>query len=405
MNEKTLPEPESRYVKAVKIFREKLTRLRSDDLEQLASFISTKCVFIYLSTKTFDDAFRLFTIVNDRGKQLRRIDILKSVNIDPDIVKSETKRNRIAQQWEELEKELGEASFENIFHLIRLILIKEKPQGDLLKEFEDRVFRKNIVSKGEPFINLVIDFVDYYKAVFIDRDINLTDQLAVNKYKALMYIMQSEFKASEWKSCVLAFAKKFKYQMLYEFLLKLEKVYMAQWVKGMRKDERYSEYADILKRIESESDPAIVISEVKYEADTISKACLATNFYTAGHSKYFLLRLELLAAEHDVPQELTANSVEHVLPQSPKSGSDWESWNELSKVSEYVNMIGNLVLLSKARNSSAKNYDFNIKKNKYLSPRVSSYPRSIEVLSHDKWDYCTITSRTEEAARKILLDI
>jgi hypothetical protein len=66
-----------------------------------------RCVVIYLATTAFDDAFRLFTIVNDRGKQLRRIDILKAINIAPEVVTKDTVRNRVAQQWEQIEKELS----------------------------------------------------------------------------------------------------------------------------------------------------------------------------------------------------------------------------------------------------------------------------------------------------------
>ena len=71
------PEPEWRYVRAVNVFRSKLEKLNQDELQGVVTFINQKCVLIYLATPTFDDAFRLFTIVNDRGKQLRRIDILK----------------------------------------------------------------------------------------------------------------------------------------------------------------------------------------------------------------------------------------------------------------------------------------------------------------------------------------
>jgi uncharacterized protein with ParB-like and HNH nuclease domain len=385
-SERGLPEPEWRYVRAVNIFREKLDRLDQSDLQSLSKFISQKCVLIYLSTSTFDDAFRLFTIVNDRGKQLRRIDILKSVNIDPTIVRSDTVRNKIAQQWEDLEKEVGETTFESIFHLIRFIFIKEKPQGDLLKEFEERIFKKNLVSKGEKFVDLVVDYVSTYKSLFDDRDIDFDDEITSNKYKSLMFIMNSEFDASEWKACVLFFAKKFEGKYLFEFLLKIEKVYMEQWVKGIRKDERYKAYSDILRLIDDSNTPVDVINKISYNTSVIKEACDNENFYGAGYSKYFLLRLELLAAEHDTAIDFVAKSIEHVLPQNPKANSDWAQWNNLAEVKSYVNKIGNLVLLSKSKNSSAKNYNFQVKKERYLTPRVTSYPRSVEILSQQIWD-------------------
>lgn len=314
-------------------------------------------------------------------------------------------RNSIAQQWEELEKDVGEDIFEGIFHLIRLILVKEKPQGDLLKEFEERIFKKNILSKGEKFVHLIVDHVNYYKTIFEDRDVEFENQAESNKYKSLMFIMNSEFKASEWKSCILFFAKKFNYASIYEFLLKIEKVYMAQWVKGMRKDERFSEYSEILRLIENEKEPNKVIESIQFDSDVISEACNNNNFYGAGYAKYFLLRLELLASEHDAPVDYTAKSIEHVLPQNPKSKSDWESWNNLDDIDEYVNTVGNLVLLSKGKNSSAKNWGFDIKKNKYLNPRVSNYPRSLKVLDEKTWNREIIEKRTAQVKDKILQDL
>lgn len=216
--------------------------------------------------------------------------------------------------------------------------------------------------------------------------------------------MNSEFKASEWKSCILFFAKKFEYRLIYEFALKIEKVYMAQWVKGMRKDERFVEYAEILKKIENEGDPSTIVDAITYDVEVIKEACKNKNFYGAGYAKYFLLRLELLASEHDAPVDYSAKSIEHILPQKPRQESDWLNWNKLDEIEDYVNSIGNLVLLSKGKNSSAKNFNFDIKKDKYLSPRVSNYPRSVEILTVKEWSRDVIDSRTADVIKRIVND-
>ena len=135
-----LAEPENRYLIAIKIFQDKLRAYGQDFLQRFSQFVNQKCVMIYLSTTSFDDAFKLFTIVNDRGKQLRRIDILKAQNISPDVVPIESVRDRLAQVWESLEKNLGESTLESILHMMRLIYVKEKPQEDLYSEFEKRIF-------------------------------------------------------------------------------------------------------------------------------------------------------------------------------------------------------------------------------------------------------------------------
>jgi uncharacterized protein with ParB-like and HNH nuclease domain len=101
---------QKRYYEAASIFHEHIDDLTEVQRQELVTFINQKCVVISLQADSFDQAFRLFEIVNDRGKQLRRIDVLKSINISPDVVTQETVRNRIAQRWEETENALGEVA-------------------------------------------------------------------------------------------------------------------------------------------------------------------------------------------------------------------------------------------------------------------------------------------------------
>jgi len=399
-----LTDPQRRYLDAVSVFRSKLGGLRQSELQQLVKFLNQRCVVIYLATTTFDDAFKLFTIVNDRGKQLRRIDVLKATNISPSVISKPSVRDRIAQEWETLENDLGEGKFEDVFHLLRLAILKDKPQGDLVSEFENRIFAANKVTRGEPFFNLIFEYARLYQSVFDDKDIIPPDAPEHNRFRALMHIMISEFRASEWKASVLSYANKFGAEGLYDFCLKLEKVYLGHWVNGVRKDERYGDYSTLLGTIQGAANPKDVLKAITINEAAIKTAASIPNLYKAGFGKYFLLRLELVTAEHDNIRQFTAKSVEHVLPQNPKPKGYWASHHHLAKISQYVNTIGNLVLLSKSKNSAAQNFDFDVKKEKYLKSRVSDYPRSIEVLAYPDWDEGVIAKRTADAADKLLQD-
>lgn len=399
-----MPEPEWRYVDAVRTFRSKLEGLDQARLKQLTKFITQKCIIIFLATQTFDEAFRLFTIVNDRGKQLRRIDILKAHNISPDVVAGATIRQKLAQRWEDLENELGSDVFESSFHLVRLVILKDKPQGNLLLEFESRVFDVGKVAMGEPFLQVMFDYCSLYTSIFLDRDIVPEDSSDCLRYRALIHIMDSEFKASEWRACLLLFANRFGSNGFYRFCLSLEKVFLAHWVDGVRKDERYSEYSRILKLIEKASNSSEVLEGVVTDVAPIQAAAGRKDLYNASFGKYFLLRLELAVAEHDVLREFNAKSVEHVLPQNPAPEGYWADRHEIEDIPSYVHKIGNLVLLSKSKNSSARNRAFPEKKERYLRKRVSDYPRSVQVLDYEDWLPETIEERTTEAQQLIVED-
>jgi len=402
---KKLPEPEWRYINAVNIFRSRLLKLPQERIEQLIKFISQKCIVIFLATPNFAVAFRLFTIVNDRGKQLRRIDILKANNLAPDVILKESVRNKISHDWEGFEKSLGETKFENIFHLVRLVLLRDKPQGDLLNEFDKRIFNtKDGITKGEPFFDLIFDYAKLYQNIFEERSFVPESSHNHIPYTALIHIMDSEFSASEWRACLLYFAKQFGLEYFYAFCLKMERVYLAQWVKGTRKDERYKDYSTILSLIKSTKKAEDVIKGISFDSAAIADATQRVDFYGAGFAQFILLHLELVTSEHDALKEFSPKSVEHVLPQKPSQVGYWATNHDLSKINDYVNMIGNLVLLSKGKNSPASNLGFPEKKKKYLEKRVSDYPRSIQVLQYNDWLIKTIIDRTLEAKSLILQD-
>lgn len=395
--------PQRRYVTACRIFHSRISGLNELQRQELVTFINQKCLLIYLSADSFEQAFRLFEIVNDRGKQLRRIDVLKSINMSPDVIVQDTVRNRIAQRWEELESEVGESVFESVFFLIRLILLKDKPKFDLLSEFENRVFARKLVQKGEPFANLVFEYVKLYREIFIDKTYIDSDDKFGIRYQSLIHIMDQEFQASEWRACLLSFAKKFGRELFYQFCLALEKLFLTQWVGGMRKDERYEAYAKLLAVIDAAKRAEQVLAATPSDPKAIIAEVTRKDVYHAGFCKYALLRLELVTSEHDVPKRFAARSIEHVFPQNPPEGSSWLEGTNMEEVESFVHRIGNLVLISKSRNSAASNLDFEEKKKRYLKPRVTDYPRSVQVLGYNEWTPEIIEARTDQVA-KIFLD-
>jgi hypothetical protein len=395
---------ERRYREAVSIFHNRLSALTDDQVRGLAAFLIQHCVVIYLAAKSFADAFRLFTIVNDRGKQLRRIDILKAQNLAPDVIGDDDLRSQYARTWEAMEEEIGEADFEDIFSSLRLIYVQEKPQGDLLDEFNKRIFGKpQRPNRGTQFIDVLGEYVELYDSLFVARDyLDSTPDAA--RFTTLMTIMVGEFRASEWRACLLQYAKRFGNSGLMTFLLRLEKVYMQHWVEGMRKDERYSVYTDILKAVGVCRTGDDAASQMTFDLNVIEEGCRVKNFYSVGYARYLLLRAEILASELTEPRIFRAKSVEHVLPQNPTADSKWRKEFTQDDIDAVIHLAGNLVLLSKSKNSSAQNKEFPNKKTSYLEPRVTDFPRSVQVISVDSWTRSLIEHRTEEFATTVLRD-
>ena len=97
------------------------------------------------------------------------------------------------------------------------------------------------------------------------------------------------------------------------------------------------------------------------------KNSISGDIYQKQFSKYVLLKLEYLMSDNTVHlSSFNCISVEHVLPQNPKNDSEWNKIFTKDERAKWTNKLGNLVLISKRKNSSLGNCDFKEKKEKYL---------------------------------------
>ena len=103
-----------------------------ENLEAFAVFLLNNVLFIYVSTDNTEDAFRLFTILNDRGIPLSNADILKSINIGEI---GEEDLDEYSKHWEYLEEKYHKG-FDRFLSFVRTILLKNKPSSNLLDEYE-----------------------------------------------------------------------------------------------------------------------------------------------------------------------------------------------------------------------------------------------------------------------------
>lgn len=205
------------------------------DIENFYKFLGMKLFFIYVSTESKEDAFRMFTILNNRGISLTSADILKSMNIGE--VPNEEK-NKYAKKWEEIEGYLGK-DFNRFLSLIRTILVKEKANLNLLEEFEKNIYDKELLRKGKDTIDLIESYTDIYNKTILEP------KLTSYEYNNLIAIMNIGLPSSDWIPPVLFFAKKFGYDKLPDFLKKLEFKFTSDWLSQYSSTERIKNMNEI----------------------------------------------------------------------------------------------------------------------------------------------------------------
>lgn len=344
-----------------------------EDLEDFVGFIFNYAIFIYVSTDNTEDAFRMFTILNDRGIPLTNADILKSENIGALI--SEKEISKYAKLWEEIEGKQGE-KFDRFLQFIRTILIKEKARSSLLEEFMEKIYNKEnpLLTKGKDTFELVSNYSDIYQNIIDLEDSNLS-----NEFKNLLTIMQMGLRSEDWVPPLLHFYNKFKYDCLDEFLVKLEYKFSSDWICGITPTVRLDNMNVILKSIDNAKAPRDVLNNSRlFKVDKNDlRVNIEEEVYKKQFAKHMLLKLEYLMSDNTVHITDYKNiSVEHVLPQNPEENSKWKRTFSEKQREFWTNKLANLVLIGQKKNSALGNLDFAEKKDKYLKSRMDVFKAS-----------------------------
>ena len=381
------------------IFGEQLSleNISGTSLLEFIKFIRNKLIFAYICSDTREQAFRLFTILNNRGIPLTTADILKSLNLDK--VQDEIKRNEYAKKWEELEEQYGD-KFDRFLNFIRTIKLKEKARKNLLEEFEEKVYGK-VMNYGKESIDYILKTSENY-----DKLINLTADFN-NEYKNLINIMKVGFNSEDWIPPLLYYYEKFNTQGLVEFLKLLDNKFMGDWINKETPTKRLENMNKILKAIEiGENYNDILNNKNLFNFDINNfKNIINGNIFGERYCKYLLLKIEYLSLDSEVAYigNYKNISIEHVLPQNPKEDSEWRAKFSNEDREEWTNKLGNLILLTKRKNSKLSNLEFKDKKKKYIADKMLLFPSVFEVYSNgEDWNIDILKTRQKRIVNLLI---
>jgi len=369
------------------------------ETELFLQFLLNNVLLIYVATENMEDAFRLFMILNDRGVPLRNSDILKSLNLGA--LELDSDKIKYAKLWEEAEGELGE-EFDRFLNHVRTVLVKEKSRLNLLQEFEDKIYnpkekdkstgkvKPSLLKKGKDTFIFVERYLKYYKTLLSGNNFEITNSFSFDN---LLKVMLTGLPATDWIPPLLQYFDKFGTVNIYEFLMALDNKFSSDWV---------SQYTPTY-RIESMNEISKVISRTKTSKEVLGNDCfnidndsflriINGDIYGRRFARYILLKLDYFYQNQDQRMHFETLSVEHILPQTPKDDSQWviDFTNEERK--EMTHKIGNLVLITRRKNTSQGRLDYIDKKKKYFSKNIDTCPNSLRILNkYDTWVPDTFT--------------
>ena len=379
-----------------------------NNIEDFAKFLLNKVVFIYVATEDREDAFRLFTILNNRGIPLTNADILKAINIG-EIEKSGNKKlsEEYAKKWEDIQNELGE-DFDRFLGFIRTILVKEKARKSLLEEFEEKIYNAGKLAKGKETIDLLNKYYEIHTKIIdfspSDKPLSSYSDEKNNEYKNLITIMRTALPSTDWIPPLIHFYSKFGDEYLLEFLKKLEFKFSSDWILYYTPTQRIENMNRILKKIDNANSPEEVLNDANIFEVSIDdlRRTLSGDIYGKRFAKYVLLKYEYLIQDNS-RYEGSPNfiSVEHVLPQNPPENSKWREWFTDEEIEQYKHKMGNLVLLNRRKNSSLSNLNFDKKKERYFKGSISTFPSINHIMQKIEWRKEDIENRTNDMIKRL----
>lgn len=379
------------------------------DLEGFVTFLCNNVLLIYVSTENLDDAFRLFTILNNRGVPLRNSDILKSENLGK--LTKEIEKTRYAKMWEEAEGELGD-DFDRFLSHVRTILVKEKARLSLLEEYEQRIYHPRekekatglqkpaLLEKGKPTFELIERYLEHYETLMGGG--NFGDTGGSYAFDNLINVMLKGLPSTDWVPPLLAYFNRFKFNRLFDFLRALDNKFSADWIAQYTPTKRIENMNDVIRVVEKAAGIPDVLEDDCFKIDEagFNRAIEAT-VYGRRFTRYLLLKLDYLYGDSMQRMSVDFLSVEHILPQNPADSSQWKKDFPEEVRKEWTHRLGNLVLITTKKNTSQGRLDFSEKKARYFDKRITTCPNSLRVLKNAQWTQAELKGNHQNVLSKL----
>jgi len=379
----------------------KLQKIDQERLEKLAIYTIQRCFMVIVATTEEESAFRIFNVLNDRGMQLSHADILKSEILE----QIDDEQDLFTAKWEDAEEFLGIDKFKELFSHIRSIFAKKKAETTILSEI--RTYAKP-TENPKGFISDIIEpYAEIYSCIINQNYASVRNAEKINnKLKWL-----NRIENTDWIPAVLVYFSKYKSDSnkLLSFIQQLEILTLGMEILGFGINDRMERFSKLVDEIEQNTDVLLsgsIIYFTSEEKDKIRTNLKSNHLYGKRYLKVLLMKIDEYLSGGGAEYEHNVISIEHVLPQSPSHDSVWVTLFNDEERKELTDCIGNLLLLTRRKNSSARNYDFELKKTKYFfKDGVSPFPLTTKVMNYREWNPQVIKDRTIEMsliAEKIL---
>ncbi|KCZ89403.1 hypothetical protein HJO_14332 [Hyphomonas johnsonii MHS-2] len=387
---------QQRMVDNAAVMRKKIKSFSEEQRRKLVDTVVNGCALVRVVVNDKDQGFKVFRVLNTRGKEPDAHDIIKT-ELFQKARFSVKEANAYAERWAEHEAVLGGGAFDDLLRQIRAIHDRS-PKGDLVAGFQ-----KAVLSKIDPrvFLDDVLpNYVSAYRQITTAKVADSPNaSLVADKLNQLRALEQQSWRAPALKFLV---ERGLDSPLAPEFFSRLERLgYVIQLIVH-DKDQRNKRFNKVSDAVSNERTLMAKNGPFAVSRDEARKVRerLPGRFATFGQRRAMALRLNAaLDGGFTIPPESDA-TVEHVLPRNVHEDSHWMiTWPDPAKRREQCDTLGNFVLLTNKVNQRADRLDYRAKKEVYFNGGGGAdFALTRDLMDQDAWTPEVVRKRTERLA-------
>ena len=383
--------------------REILITMSRDDRAALSDYLLMKCPIVHVEVENRDVGYKVFQILNTRGRQPSAHDILKTELFERADLNSE-EADKYSREWIQYETRLGSKNLEDLLRQIRALHDRQM-RGSFVSGFCTTVL-KSIPPR---------EFLEWHLPRFVEAyqelengEIQLSRPMpSVNEHLARLSVLDH----AGWRAPALQFLVHHDRDAdtAREFFCDLERLaFMLQLVVTDR-DARVRRYRRLSEEVVSDHalfslDGALSLS--KQEREKLTQR-LYGRFGAVTQRRALVVKLNSLLPDGETLSAASDVTVEHILPRNPAADSEWyQVWPNLSERRELCDSLGNFCLLTKKDNQNADRLDFTDKRDQIYRSRKrgGQFAMTRDVATYESWTPDEVRERTNRLAKLLIRD-
>lgn len=413
----------SNFFKNFKYFKERLEKYNLSKLNTFAKKFLTECQVIVIVSYQTDEAIEIFNSLNSTGMPLADADILSAELYRNAPTKND--KNKFIDTWKNIIKATNElkakniCSIDDILNQYMYILRAKNHETDTTLPSVRNYFMKSSNSTIKD-VRLFID--DFEKIIAIwaeesDKEADVCENHCIENIlnlKQILFQMNNNFKF--YYATYLFFNQKSSIHDIESFIIALLKLFALLSISSSGYSTKY--FKTFLISLNMKIGAGTPTNELVQLIDKHIKESFSKNEIkqllcdTEPKTSIVYLNEYLFAIENHETINLSTQKIEieHIMP---ASGKNIASIREDAKMdadtfSQYVNKLGNKILLEQSINGAIGNAWFRCKKQNSIKEKRgykdSAFPiaKSLTEYKKDLWEKEDIDAATEKAAQRIV---